>query len=204
MRSSVGRDGWPKSVASTGGKFIWKDDQETPNTQQSTIHFGDAQITFDVRNLPTPPEGVTPMAGPSYTGNIYYGDLGFMVVEPTGFQVYKSAAGNLTGARSAGAGRAEKYEKTLDEKAQEEIIWATVPHKKNFLDAVSARDYKLLNADIEVGARAAAFCHLANIAYRTGRTLQMSPSTGRFVAAEDANAMLTRPYRKPYVVPEKV
>ena len=47
-----------REVASTGGKFIWQDDQETPNTQQTTFEFGDAQITFDVRNLPTPPEGL--------------------------------------------------------------------------------------------------------------------------------------------------
>jgi hypothetical protein len=48
----LGRTGWPLSVSSSGGKFVWKDDQETPNTQQSTLDFGDAQITFDVRNLP--------------------------------------------------------------------------------------------------------------------------------------------------------
>jgi hypothetical protein len=30
----------------------------------------------------------------------------------------------------------------------------------------------------------------------------MDPSTGRFVGAEDANALLTRKYRAPYVVPQ--
>ena len=42
---------------------------------------------------------------------------------------------------------------------------------KNFLDAVRARDYRKLNADIAIGARAAALCHLANISQRTGRKL---------------------------------
>jgi len=27
---------------------------------QTTLDFGDAQVTFDVRNLPTPPEGAVP------------------------------------------------------------------------------------------------------------------------------------------------
>ena len=49
----LGRSGWPGSVSSSGGKFVWKDDQETPNTQQTTFDFGEAQMTFDVRNLPS-------------------------------------------------------------------------------------------------------------------------------------------------------
>jgi hypothetical protein len=47
----LGRSDWPKHVVSTGGKFIWKDDQETPNTQQASFVWDDAEMTFDVRNL---------------------------------------------------------------------------------------------------------------------------------------------------------
>ena len=55
-----------------------------------------------------------------------------------------------------------------------------------------------------IGARSAAYCHLANIAYRVGRTLRMAQSTGRFIDDQEANSMLTRDYRAPYVVPESV
>jgi hypothetical protein len=75
---------------------------------------------------------------------------------------------------------------------------------KNFLDAIRARNHKLLNADIEIGARAASFCHLANISYRLGRTLRVSESSGRFLDSEEANALLTRNYREPYMVPAQV
>jgi predicted dehydrogenase len=202
----LGRGGWPVYASSTGGKYVWKDDQETPNTQQNTFDFGDAQISFDVRNLPTPAEGLIPQRGPNYTGNIFFGDLGYMVVDPQGFQIYKSTAGNISGeqARGSGVARLEKYEKTMDEKASESDDDATKPHMKNFLDAIRARDHKLLHADIEIGARAAAFCHLANISYRTGRTLRLAQSTGRFIGADDANALLTRDYREPYIVPVQV
>ena len=79
----------------------------------------------------------------------------------------------------------------------------TVPHMQNFIAAVKSRDYTKLSADIEIGARSAAFCHLANIAYRTGRPLKLD-ANGRFVGDEEANAMQTRKYRAPYVVPDKV
>ncbi|MBI1897772.1 MAG: Gfo/Idh/MocA family oxidoreductase [Acidobacteria bacterium] len=200
------RGGWPESVSSTGGKRIWKDDQETPNTQQSSFDFGDAQITFDVRNLPTPREGLGPMRGPNYTGNVFFGELGFMIVEPDGFQMHKSTAGNISGeaARGAGAGRAEKYQLAMDEKGDSRDVWSTQPHMKNWFEAMRSRDHAKLHADVEIGARAAAFCHLANISYRAGRTLRMSQSTGRFLDADDANGLLTRNYREPYVVPESV
>jgi predicted dehydrogenase len=194
--------GWPATVVSTGGKFGWKDDQETPNTQQVEMSFGATQMTFDVRNLPTPPEGLVPLRGPNYVGNIFFGTRGFLIVDQAGFTVYRSTAGDISGeaARGAGAGGRERYEKTMEEKA---APGDTELHMKNFFDAIRARDHKLLTAEIEIGARAAAFCHLANIAYRVGRTLTMD-KTGRFVGDSAANAMLTRRYRAPYVVPAVV
>lgn len=200
---ALGRTGWPQTVSSTGGKYAWKDDQETPNTQHAAFEFGDSQITFDVRNLPTPPEGLAPMRGPNYVGDIFFGDGGFIVLDYGGFSLYKSTAGNISGdaARGSGAGSKEKYELVLTEKPSGED---TVPHMKNFLDAVRSRDYTKLNAEIAIGARSASFCHLANIAYRVGRTLRMDQSNGRFLGDAEANSMLTRDYRAPYEVPEKV
>ena len=200
----LGRTGWPLAVTSTGGKFAWKDDQETPNTQQVMFDFGDAQMTFDVRNLPTPPEGLGGMRGPNYVGNIFFGELGFMVLDQAVLQVYKSTAGNISGdaARGASAGSKEKYELTIDEKIPRSPD--TQPHMKNFFEAIRARNHKLLHAEIEIGARSAAFCHLANISYRVGRKVRLAQSTGRFLADDEANALLTRDYRAPYVVPSTV
>ena len=201
----LGRGGWPASVSGVGGKYVWEDDQQTPNTLQAGWNFGDAEITFDVRNMPTPPEGMAPMRGPSQIGNIFFGDQGFLFVDGDGFQIYKSAAGTLSPEQthSADVAKHEHYTKTMDEKAsQDDEEDSTVVHMKNFLDAVRARDYKMLHADIAIGARSAAFAHLANISYRTGRSLRMSQSSGQFLDAPDANALLTRDYRAPYVVPE--
>ena len=201
----LGRTGWPISVSSAGGKFVWKDDQETPNTQQAELDFGDAQITFDVRNLPTPPEGLAVPRGPDYVGNIFFGDAGFMVVDQGRFQVVKSTAASISGeaARGAGAGSAEKYEKVMDEKPEERTD-STAAHMKNLFDAMRARDHKVLHADVEIGARSAVFCHLANISYRVGRALRMAQSNGRFLGDDEANALLTRNYREPYLISREV
>ncbi len=199
----LGRSGWPVSVSSSGGKFVWKDDQETPNTQQTTFDFGEAQMTFEVRNLPTPPEGLGGLRGPNYVGNIFFGSAGFLVVDHSGLQVYKSTAGDVSGAAAlgAGAGSRERYEKTFEEKGSGEN---TEPHMQNWFQGIRARDYKLLHADIAIGARSAAFCHLANVAYRCGRTLRVSEATGQFLNDAEANSMWSRNYRAPYVVPEAV
>ena len=204
----LGKNEWPQATMSTGGKFTWADDQETPNMLATTFEFADAMMTFDVRNLPTPAEGGNVPRGVNYTGNIFFGDQGYMVLDPAGFQVYKSVvklSGEQIRAAGAGAGGQDRFEKLMDEKSEERVGWDTGPHMKNFLDAVKSRDYHKLNADIEIGVRAAIYCHFANIAYRTKRRLQLEKGAGLgFVSDSEANALLTRNYRAPYLVPEKV
>jgi len=184
----LGRTAWPGTVASTGGKYIWRDDQETPNMQQAVFDFGDAELAFECRNLSSPPEGGAPIRGANFVGNIFFGTEGYLVVDPWGFQVYKG----------------DEREKVIDEKAEEEETWTPLPHFRNFLDAVVSRNHLDLNADVEVGVRAAAYTHLANIAYRVKRTLRVAQSSGRFVGDEEANALLTRNYREPYAVRRQV
>jgi len=82
----LNRGGWPVSAVSTGGKYVWKDDQETANTQTAEFDFGDATMSFEVRNLPTPTEGGT-LIRPNHTGNIFFGESGFLVVDNLSFQV---------------------------------------------------------------------------------------------------------------------
>ena len=43
-RWGLGKPAWPKSVVSTGGKFVYNDDQETPNTQFATFDYGDKEL----------------------------------------------------------------------------------------------------------------------------------------------------------------
>ena len=74
----------------------------------------------------------------------------------------------------------------------------------NFIEAVRSRKPQHLNSEIEEGHISSSLAHLANIAYRTGRTLNFDPQHERFAGDPEANQYLKRSYRPPYVVPEKV
>ena len=182
-RWGLGEVKLPQSVVSTGGKFVYDDDQETPNTQLATYAYGSREIIFEVRGFPSNPESGLPVKSGNSIGNLFLGSEGWMWSTGGGFQVYKGDAN----------------QKVMDEKGGGGEDNSTVLHMKNFLAACRSRDYRQLNADIEIGARSATLCHLANISYRVGRKLQLD-AKGRFVSDNEANALITRDYRKPYVV----
>src|ERR1039457_2594318 len=117
-------------------------------------------------------------------GNLFYGSEGWMSLEGFGFRVYKG----------------EKREKIMDEQGDD----SSLPHVLNFLEAVRSRNYEHLHADIATGATVAALAHIANISYRVGRKLTFDPQTMQFPEDAEANKMLTRAYRAPYIVPAKV
>jgi predicted dehydrogenase len=180
----IGRNELPKSVVSTGGKFLYDDDQETPNTQMAQFDYGDAHVMFEVRGLITGGEGGLRERG-NTVGNLFFGSDGYMAVDGSGFQVYKG----------------ENRELAMEEKSQGD---GTRLHMQNLLDCIRSRKHQDLTAEIAIGARAAALCHLANLSYRLGRKLNFDPVAMKFLGDDEANRMLTRDYRKPYVVPERV
>ena len=52
------------------------------------------------------------------------------------------------------------------------------------------------NADIAIAHRSVAPVHLGNIACRLGRTLRFDPKTEQIIGDDQANRLLSRPYRK--------
>jgi len=175
-RWGLGKSELPRAVQSSGGRFGYKDDGQTPNTQTVDLEFADALLQFEVRGLPTNDE-----AG-AKVGVVFYGSDGYLAI--TSYTDWQSYLGHKAEKGPGGSGGGD--------------------HFANFLKAIRARDPKLLNADIEEGARSAAYCHLGNIAYRLGRKLRVDSSTGAFEHDAEADGMLTREYRKPFVVPERV
>src|SRR5262245_64619036 len=77
-------------------------------------------------------------------------------------------------------------------------------HFANFISAVRTRKRETLNAEIEEGAISCNLVHLANISYRLGRTLHWDAKKMECTGDPEANRMLTRDYRKPFVVPAQV
>jgi len=183
-RRGLARD-LPKGVVSTGGKYVYEDDQETPNTQIATFDYGDAELVFEVRGLNTGGDFGIPASDKNFIGVTFFGSTGFMAVDEHGFQIFLG----------------DKREPGESMKHAEGEIDDTIPHMANFLKAVKSRNVADLNADVAVGATSAALVHMANISYRAGRKLSYDAAAGAFTGDAEANALMTRPvYRKPYVV----
>lgn len=152
-RWGLGKSGLPRKVHSSGGHFVYDDDQETPTTQMATFEYGDCQLVFEVRGLLTKGEADLVFNGQSFVGNIFFGSEGVMVVDSTGFGVYLG----------------EKHELAQELSYQDSRVWECQPLVANFLKAVQTRDVERLTCDIEEGHLSAALCHMAHISYRLGR-----------------------------------
>ncbi len=184
-RWGLNQSGNPKTVFSGGGKYIYNDDQETPNAQVAVYDYGDVELTFEVRGLPTGPESEMDLRGGNFVGNLFYGEKGYMVLEDSGFKTF------LGDKREPGEAM-----KVTEAKGTEND-----GHVENFLEAVRTRNSKGLVAELHEAAISADLCHLANISYRTKRKLTLEPNHTRFVGDDEANKLLTRhPYRAPYIV----
>ncbi|MCP9769454.1 gfo/Idh/MocA family oxidoreductase [Lacihabitans sp. LS3-19] len=170
--------GLPDRISSNGGKYLWDDCKETPEYLTSSYQYTKENkiLQFEVRPWMTNKEDGVEI------GNIFYGDKGYMVIN--GYNDYKTFLGKN---REPGPARKEGGD-----------------HYLNFVEAVRTQDKKHLNGPVETAHLAASLAHLGNISYRLGRTLDFDPVKEKFVDDKKANEMLTRKYRAPFVVPEKV
>ena len=168
----------PVKIASQGGRYVWNDQGETANTQATTYQYEDGTLlSLDIRNLPSNKEADT------REGAIFYGPKGYMVITLDG--KFHTVIDGKPGPKGSGGG------------AHRELA-------QNFYDVVRSRKKADLLAPIEYGHTGAALCHLGNIAYRLGRSVQLDPKTETFPGDAEANAMLTREYRAGYVMPKEV
>ncbi len=173
-RWGINKMALPNEVSASGGRFGYIDQAETPNTETVQARYDDCLLQFEVRGLPTNPElGVK-------VGVIFYGTEGIMAIPSyTDWQVFLG----------------DKLEKGPGGKGGGD-------HYGNFVKAALANDSSQLNAPILDGHLSAALCHLGNISYRVGRSLQIDPATETILNDEAASALLTRPYRPGFDLPE--
>lgn len=83
--------------------------------------------------------------------------------------------------------------------APEELhLYRSDDHRRNFLDCVKSGISPV--ADVEIGCRSVTVCHLANIAYQLRRPLKWDPARELFPGDDEANRLLDRPKREPYVL----
>lgn len=171
----------PVKVHCTGGKFCREDDQEVPNVMSAVYEYENGMILQnEVRSLYTNHEG------PNGSEDCFiYGDKGWMTIK-NGFKTY-------FGLKNEPGPSLSDADMTAQEKSNN---W------KNFIDCVRSRKVEDLDCDIAEGHLSACIGHLGVISYRTGRKLEFNPATEKFVNDPEADKLLTRNYRKPYIMPE--
>jgi len=167
---------FPQRIVSGAGMYLWDDDKEIPNVTTTAFEYKDANkmMTFEVRPWITNDEKGAKV------GVIFYGSEGYLVIDSyTNYQIY--------------LGRDEEKGPGRNEGAN---------HYKNFIEAVRAHDRSILNAEIEEGHYSSSLCHLGLISAKLERSITFDGENEQIVRDPEANALLTRDYREPFVVPE--
>lgn len=197
-RWALNQSGHPVKIQGVGKYFIYDSDQETPNIQHLEFEYEDGNILqFEVRGLPTNAEAEIKI------GNLVYGSGGWMKManeEDDGSQSFLSKiALTPSGFSSYAEEKGPGFENDAGIDSN-----AVVSHFTNFIDCVRSGRWQDLNADIEEGHISTSLCHLGNIACRLQKPLHFDPHSETFINDEEADAYLTRAYRSPYLLPEKV
>ena len=157
---------FPTRVTSSGGRYHWQDDQETPDTHTVCFEFGDkGQITWEGLSCNNHRAGFV----------TFFGDKGTIDIDGNGSYTHYDQ-GDKVVEEGQGQSRGD------DE------------HLANFVAAIRNDKPLELNAEIEKGYRSTLLCHLGNIAQRTGATLNCDPTSGHILDNEAAMAMWSREY----------
>ena len=165
-RWGLGCDGLADRAIAYGGRLGYEDAGDVANTEVGIFEFGDKSLVFEVRGLPT-----DPLRG-AKVGVIFYGSEGYVVLT----RYTEGAAFNLNG----------KLVKKFD---------GVGDHFGNFVDAVKARNPKLLHADILDAHLSCAHNHLSNISYYLGKPAsadEIGKALGTLKSVEDAADCLRR------------
>jgi predicted dehydrogenase len=185
--------GWPTRIASTGGILVQKGSKaNVPDTQTATFDFGDLNVVWEHRTWGQEPDPKYPW------GATLYGDKGTLKLS-----VYSYDFIPLGGGAPIHRDVTYEFEQYPIDRTEKDLERHVAPairhHMLDFLHAIETRGKPV--ADIEQGHISTASCILANLALKLGRTLTWDAEAGRVKDDEDANRLLQRPYREPWIHP---
>jgi hypothetical protein len=185
--------GWPLSVASTGGILVDKASKANiSDTQIATFEYPDLRVVWQHRTYGEADDEKYPW------GATFYGDKGTLKASVMSYDFTPMGGGQAI--HKDVTYEFEQYPEDKTEKDLERHVAPAIRHHMlDFLAAIDSRGTPV--ADIQEGYISTASCILANLAMKTGRTLQWDPAKQRVIGDEAANRLLARAYRKPWVHP---
>jgi len=195
-RWGLNKNEHPVSVFSSGNLFGIKPEecaQQTPNTQSSHFKYIDGKILeFETRGRYSNGESSLDIR----IGNIFYGTDGYLEINGGTWKAFRQRE------KEPFAGSWQTAAKKVD--VTSTVGGEDAGHWGNFIDAIRSGKIETLHCDIKEGHFSSALPHLANISYRLGRELKFTGELEKFAGDPEADLMLTRIYRDPYIVPEIV
>ena len=186
--------GMPTSVNSIGGIYVDKAARATtPDTQTATFTFPEMNVVWNHRSWGSAPDPEYPWAG------IIYGEKGTLKLSVHKYEFFPHGSKKPT-LSGTPLFEFEQYPVDRTEKRLEKHVASAVRwHMLDFLKAIEKRSRPV--ADIEQGHISTAACILANHSMELGRSLDWDVEAGKVIGDDEANAMLARPYRKPWKHP---
>ncbi len=186
--------GWPKSVSSTGGILVDKSSKANiSDTQAATFDFGELKVIWTHRTWGEAPDPKYPWAA------TFYGEQGTLKASVMSYDFKPSGKGEAV--HRDVAYELDKFPEDENEKDLEKHVAPAIrTHMKDFLSAIAQRSKPV--ADIEQGHISTASCILANLSMQLGRALTWDEAKGQVVGDAEANQLLRRPYRTPWIHPE--
>lgn len=173
---------YPVHVTSSGGRFRYKDDWETPDTQVINLEFpNNTFMSWEGRSCnPRTVEG-------NSVGVIFYGETGSLLIEEgNSYKIYdlknelvKEVTNDL---------EINPLDRMNPSQALDSI------HIQNFFDAI--KKGTVLNSDITSGHQSTLLCQLGNIAFRSGGALQIDPENGHIKNNLAASKLWKREYQQ--------
>lgn len=187
--------GWPKSISSTGGILIDKASKANiSDTQSATFDFGGLKVVWTHRTWGESPDPKYPW------GATFYGDKGTLKASVMSYD-FIPLGGKGSPVHKDVTYEFEQYPEDKTEKDLERHVAPAIRgHMKDLLRNIASRGKPV--ADIEQGYISSASSILANLSMQLGRTLQWDAAKGRVIGDKEANRLLRRPYRSPWVHPE--
>lgn len=172
---------YPTKVSSSGGRYRYKDDWETPDTQVIELEFSNnTLISWEGRSC----NGKSIES--SSVGVIFYGETGSLLIESGNsykiFDLKSKLVKEIKNDRIIDA-------RNLADPAQE----LDALHIQNFFDSI--KKGSALNSDIVGGHQSTLLVQLGNISQRTGRTLKTNPTNGHILNDKEAMKLWKREYQ---------
>ncbi|HLY75536.1 MAG TPA: Gfo/Idh/MocA family oxidoreductase [Planctomycetota bacterium] len=210
----MGKSTLPLKVTSIGGRFGYEDDGETPNTQITVFDYGDSQLIFEVRGLDTEKYmgeaiGNVVHCKEGYVANYAAFDLGGKKISMDVKDDGRATNHFRNFIEAVKAGKPEM----LNADVLEGHLSASLCHLANIsyrlgeLRPITKDEPFASEEGNETFIRTRKHLSdngvdLGKTQVRVGRTLSFDPAKEKFVNDPEADKLLTREYRKPFVVPE--